>query len=315
MQNLSGDIPVFTTSSEEDIRHLVHSQHYDAIVVSSDYPMLERLRHFGYEGLLIYESQGFGPREEAALVIAAAAPVLQKHCDAVLLPTTAHLVDMFTDVCPWLKRFVFPNVLDTAGFHYVPNITPSNPVIAWIGRLEPNKNWRHFLDISFWMLQNRSDIRVWMFYDDTLSQPADKIQFEEKLIQLGMSTLLERFINVPHADMHYYFSMIGDSGGYLLSTSLVEGFGYAVAESMACRCPVLSSDSDGVRAFIDHNVTGKFYAQGNIMEAVLEGLDLMNNIPQRKSIRQQGLERINTLLAPDKYVHSFRHMLSTLGVV
>jgi glycosyltransferase involved in cell wall biosynthesis len=314
MQNLHGDIPVFMTSSEEDIKNLVNTHRYDAIVVSSDYLMLARLRMLGYPGMLIYESQGFGPHEEAMFIVAAATPYLQKFANAVLLPTTTHLVELFSSMCPWLDRYVFPNVLDTSVFHYVPNTSPASPVIAWIGRLEPNKNWRHFLDISYWMLQNRADLRIWMFYDDTLSQPEDRVQFENMITQLGMSSIVERFKNVPHANMPHYYSMIGDSGGYLLSTSLVEGFGYAVAEAMACRCPVLSSDSDGVRTFIDHNVTGKFYAQGNIMQAVLEGLDLMNNVPHRQSIRQKGLERIVNLLAPDKYVQSFRQMMDALGV-
>ncbi|KAF6577404.1 glycosyltransferase family 4 protein [Paenibacillus peoriae] len=314
MQNLNGDIPVFMTSSEEEIRMLVITNRYDAIIVSSDYPMLARLRMLGYQGILIYESQGFGSHEEAAWVVADAVPYLQRYANAVLLPNTTHLVQLFTNTCPWLNRYVFPNVLDTSVFNYVPNTPPTNPVIAWVGRLEPNKNWRHFIDISYWMLQNRADLRIWMFYDDTLSQPEDKIQFEKMLTQLGMSSVIERFQSVPHAQMPLYYSMIGDSGGYLLSTSLVEGFGYAVAEAMACRCPVLSSDSDGVRAFIDHNETGKFYQQGDILQAILQGLDLMNNVPQRESIRRKGLERIVSLLAPDKYVRSFRQMMNTLGV-
>ncbi|WP_425339298.1 glycosyltransferase family 4 protein [Paenibacillus maysiensis] len=314
MQNLHGDIPVFMTSSEGDIRSLIHTHCYDAIVVSSDYQMLAKLRMLGYRGVLIYESQGFGLHVEAALVVDEATPFLQRYANAVLLPTTTHLVELFSSMCPWLDRYVFPNVLDTSVFHYVSNTHPTSPVIAWIGRLEPNKNWRHFIDISYWMLQSRPDLRIWMFYDDTLSQPEDKIQFENMMTQLGLSSIVERFSNVPHAKMPLYYSMIGDSGGYLLSTSLVEGFGYAVAEAMACRCPVLSSDSDGVRAFIDHNVTGKFYAQGDILQAVLEGLDLMNNVPHRESIRQKGLTRIVDLLAPDKYVQSFRQMMNALGV-
>ncbi|WP_311083612.1 glycosyltransferase family 4 protein [Paenibacillus polymyxa] len=314
MQNLHGDIPVFMTSSEEEIRMLIMTHRYDAIIVSSDYPMLPRLRMLGYQGKLIYESQGFGPQEEAAWVVADAAPYLQNYADAVLLPDTTHLVNLFSTMCPWLNRYVFPNVLDTRVFNYVPNTPPASPVIAWVGRLEPNKNWRHFVDISYWMLQNRADLRIWMFYDDTLSQPEDKIQFENMLAQLGMSTIIERFKSVPHAKMPLYYSMVGDSGGYLLSTSLVEGFGYAVAEAMACRCPVLSSDSDGVRAFIDHNETGKFYQQGDILQAVIQGLELMNNVPHRESIRKKGRTRIVSLLAPDKYVRSFRRMMNTLGV-
>lgn len=137
MQNLQGDIPVFMTSSEEEIRKLVETHRYDAIIVSSDYPMLPRLRMLGYQGILIYESQGFGTHEEAAWVVADASPYLQNYADAVLLPDTTHLVQLFSSMCPWLDRYVFPNVLDTSVFNYVPNTPPVNPVIAWVGRLSP----------------------------------------------------------------------------------------------------------------------------------------------------------------------------------
>ncbi|MGP3783850.1 hypothetical protein [Paenibacillus sp. 1A_MP2] len=50
---------------------------------------------------------------------------------------------------------------------------------------------------------------------------------------------------------------------------------------MSCGCPVLSTDSDGVRSFITHNRTGKFYPIGNVNAAVSEAVDLMHNIQLR----------------------------------
>lgn len=38
------------------------------------------------------------------------------------------------------------------------------------------------------------------------------------------------FSNVSNEHMADYFSMIGDSGVFLCSTSKVEGFGYAIVE-------------------------------------------------------------------------------------
>jgi glycosyltransferase involved in cell wall biosynthesis len=90
-----------------------------------------------------------------------------------------------------------------------------------------------------------------------------------------------------------YFSMIGDSGGLYLSTSKVEGFGYAVIEAMSCRCPVLSSDSDGVKAFITHDHTGKFYGNGNIGSAVNQALELVNNLELRNQIISNALSHLS----------------------
>ncbi len=115
--------------------------------------------------------------------------------------------------------------------------------------------------------------------------------------------------------MPHYYSVIGESGGFfLLSSSVLEGFGYAVAEALSCRCPVLSTDSDGVRAFINHNSTGKFYPLGNIGQAVQEGLELMKNGPLRESIRMRGRSHIESLFSSDTYAAHFIGMLHRLGL-
>ncbi|MFM9280071.1 glycosyltransferase family 4 protein [Paenibacillus jiagnxiensis] len=316
VQNLmqKNDIPFFIASSDSDILNIVQHHLYDAIIVATDFHLLPKLRQAGYGGALIYESQGFGSREEAEITVTSAAPVLQSCCDGVLVPTTAYLVELFTRICPELRLFSIPNVLDTSSFHYVPNIPPSNPVVSWVGRLEPNKNWKHFLTISLLLRQRFPSLKLWMFYDDTLSQPEDRDQFEHWVNVYELSNILERLSNIPHHRMPHYYSMIGDSGGFLLSTSLLEGFGYAAAEAIICRCPVLSTDSDGVRAFIRHNETGKFYAHGNLDQAAAEGADLLTNFELRQHIRGQGRDIVATLLNVDSYVHSFRSMLHSVGV-
>ena len=98
----------------------------------------------------------------------------------------------------------------------------------------------------------------------------------------------------------------------LVSTSKAEGFGYAVAEAMSCRCPVLATDSDGVRHFIDHDVTGKFMT-ASVHDAVRQALDLMRNAPLRKSVIAQGEARIRTLFTPERYVSDLINVMRALG--
>lgn len=147
LQNNS-DTPIFTASSDEDIHHLIHTHHYDAIIATSDIAMPGRLRGLGYTGRIIFEAQGLGTRDQALETIQMAVPYLQAHCDAAVLPPTDHLLDMFIHICPWLHRFVIPNMLDTDTFAPILVDTPPYPVLAWVGRLEHNKNWREYLTIS-----------------------------------------------------------------------------------------------------------------------------------------------------------------------
>jgi glycosyltransferase involved in cell wall biosynthesis len=94
----------------------------------------------------------------------------------------------------------------------------------------------------------------------------------------------------------------------------VEGAPYSLLEAMSCRCPVLTTDSDGVRSSIIHNQTGKYYTLGNIDNAVREAKELMNNKAIRESIRSNALEHVKTHFSPDLYAQNFINMLKSLGV-
>lgn len=104
-------------------------------------------------------------------------------------------------------------------------------------------------------------------------------------------------------------SIIGDSGGLLLSTSILEGFGYAVAEAMLCRCPVLTTDSDGIRRLVIHNYTGKIYQRGQLDEAVNAALSLMHDPLLREEIRGNGERHIQTNLSSELYADRFLQMI------
>jgi len=310
----SSDTPIFTTSDDQEIRHILHAHRYDAIIVTSDIYMPGRLRALGYQGKIIFEAQGLGTREQARQTIEMAIPYLQAYCNAAVIPPTDHLLEMFIHICPWLHRFVIPNLLDTSTFSPVPVDTPPYPVLAWVGRLEHNKNWREYLMISKEIIQRKPEARLWLFHDPSLANPADDALFRQMLAEYGLADRIGIFVNVPHAEMPKFYSMVAASGGILLSTSIMEGFGYAVAEAISCGCPVLSTDSDGVRSFITHNFTGKFYPLGNTAAAVNEAIELMDNRELRTQIRNNGITHMSAAFSPDRYAVSFREMMTALSI-
>ncbi|WP_343221811.1 glycosyltransferase family 4 protein [Paenibacillus tritici] len=310
----SVSFPVFIAPQDEDIKAVLDTHHYDAIIVTSDYILMERLRRLGYGGILIYESQGLGTRDEARNLIIESVPYLQAFCNAVLLPPTDHLLELFIEICPWLQRYVIPNLVDVHTFRHIPGEKPVDPVIAWVGRLEPNKNWSEYLKIAHALRKHKSNLHLWMFHDPALASEEQKERFNEELYALGLDDRLIVFTNIPNQTMPLYYSSIAGSGGFLLSSSVTEGFGYAVAEAVCCSCPVLSTDSDGVRSFITHNITGKFYPIGNVEAAVNEGLELMDNIPLREAICYQGRQHMVTHFGFDQYAHSFREMMNSFAI-
>jgi glycosyltransferase involved in cell wall biosynthesis len=306
--------PIYVTNDDNRIKEIIKNGNYTAIVVGSDLVMLQRLRKLGYTDPLIYEVQGLGYNKEYAeeFLKKNAYPIINSACDAILYPKTPHLIKAFETHFPLKEKFSFHNCFNTTEFKYQILPKKEKPIIGWVGRLEENKNWRDFLLIGAKLIASNPSIQLWMFEDNTLSTKETRSEFEKKISELNLRPFLTIYANQPHSKMAEYFSIIGDSGGFLCSTSKVEGFGYAVLEAMVCRCPVLSSDSDGVRSFITHNVTGKFFELGNISHAVHEGKELLTNFQLRELIRQNGVEHIEKNFSPENYAVNFINMIKKL---
>lgn len=312
LQNIE-DIHTFVKTDDEQIRRLLQQEQYDVLVVTSNYYLLPRLRQMEFCKPIIFEAQGLGSKVLARQTLFDAIPYLTGSVDAVLYPQTPHLMQLFQEFYPSFKHFCFHNCIDSAQFTYQPHPKLPHPVIGWVGRLEANKNWRAFLEISQRLISVQPNLQIWMFEDTSMGD--ERALFEAALGQTKLYDHITRHSNVPNRQMRDYYSLIGDSGGFLLSTSVTEGFGYAMVEAMCCLCPVLCSDSDGVRSFLTPHVTGSMYGQGDITQAVQEGIYLLINPPRRELIRNQARQHIEKHFSPEAYGRNFVSMLSQLGLI
>ncbi|SFT29330.1 glycosyltransferase family 4 protein [Paenibacillus sp. BC26] len=315
LQNRDRTSDVHITDSDIAIKQLVDAGRYEAIVVTTDHKSLLRFRMLGYYGKLIYEIQGYGPKEDARQALTAASPVIEAHASALLNPRTPHIAAIFRELFPNKPQYHFNNGFDAAAFTYRPHhslLTDASPIMAWLGRMEDNKNWREFLQIGYHLSVTYPNLRLWMFHDPLLADPEEWQSFERLVGELGLSGRLTVRSNVPHSEMPDCFSIIGDSGGFLCATSKVEGAPYAVLEAMSCRCPVLTTDSDGVSHSIIHNRTGKYYTLGDIAEALKEARELMENTELRERIRTEAMSFVHVEFSPLKYGQHFLQMLQTI---
>jgi glycosyltransferase involved in cell wall biosynthesis len=306
------DAPIFITNKDENIAKIIADGHYTAIVVCSDINLLEKIRLYGYEGIVLYEVQGLGKNIEHAelFLINRAYSYVMKYASGILYPKTPHLLSSIQKSFPYKKKFSFHNPINTEIFKHYDLPKSEAPIIGWVGRLEENKNWKDFLRIGERFIQIYPNLKLWMFEDRTLAKPEEVGQFQLMVNELQIQDHLVTFENQPHHKMAEYFSKIGDSGGFICSTSVVEGFGYAVLEALSCRCPVLATDSDGVRSFITHNVTGKFYQHGNINDAQMQGVSLISNTDLRERIRTNGVEHVLKHFSLSEYADNFIEMLN-----
>ncbi|WP_338776610.1 glycosyltransferase family 4 protein [Metabacillus sp. FJAT-52054] len=307
------EAPLHIKSDENEIRSLIESNRFDAIVVTSDYLLLPKIRSWGYTGKLIFEIQGLGSQETARTVLTYAISYITPSANCILSSKTPHIMQMLGELYPGFPAYFMDNCFDAERFTHRTSAASVKPIIGWIGRLEDNKNWREFLLIAH-LFSNAFflDADFYMFEDHTLSAPEERAQFDALRNMLGLESKLTVLSNIPNQEMTEYFSRMADSGGFLCSTSKVEGFGYAIVEAMSCGCPVLSTNSDGVQSSIIHNVTGKFYTLGNIHEACLEGLELIQNKETRARIQASALAHIKEHFSNQKYSQSFLEMLCSI---
>lgn len=305
----------FITNNDKEIEEIINKGNYEVIIVCSDHSFLPRIRNLNFKGKLIYEVQGLGSFLEAEEVLRQAQPNVKGNADAILLPETPHLIRLIQKFYPLIKKYSFHNCIDTNMFSYKKtNRGENHPIIGWVGRIEENKNWKGFLEIGYELIKINPLIKLWMFIDSSLTDPSQEEQFKNILNQYKLNNNLNIHDNIPHQKMPEYYSLIRDSGGFLCSTSKVEGFGYAIVEAMSCRCPVLTTDSDGIKSFVLHDYTGKIYSHDNIQAAIKEATILLFNNPLREKISLNAQQYIYTHFTPEKYAKNFMNMLRDLGV-
>jgi glycosyltransferase involved in cell wall biosynthesis len=313
--NQSADTPVFYTTQPEEIQYILNYYSVDAIVLTSFYMQLELFRLVGFTKPIIFENQGLGPKEQAHQSLVHALPFINAHADALLYPRTPHIEASFSALYPHKLHFSFSNPFDIEHFRYRPSLQVPIPILAWIGRLDDNKNWRDFLRIASVVATFVPNVALWMFSDPALAEPGESEQLHAMTIELGLLQRITHYHNIPHAQMADYLSQVGDSGGLLCMTSKTEGAtAYAALEALSCRCPVVTTDSDGVRAAIIDEVTGLYYPHGDFAGGASQINRLISDASLQKKLIRNGEKQIRTEFSMEKYANHFAVMLRYLGI-
>ncbi len=301
----------FATNKDHEIQELIEKEKYDLIVVTLDYIFVSRLRGLGYKGKIIYDVQGFGTNINELLTNAR--EQIPTEVIGILSPNTPYLKNLIEHTFPMLKTFYFHNCINPHTFSFHETAKYHKKIIGWVGRIDQNKNWKYFLEIGAEVTKRDPTVELWMFEDPRSSIPKQRKQFKKWVNDLKLEKKLKLYSNVPHRKMANYYSIIGESGGFLCSTSKREGFGYVVLEAMCCRCPVLCTDSGGVKSFVFHNKTGKMIPLKNLPLAVNEAVHLLSDEKLRNELKTNALNYINKHFTPEQYRQNFLSMMKSIG--
>lgn len=301
---------IFVTNKDEEIQDIISRENYDLIVVILDYLFVSRLRRLGYKGKIVYDVQGFGTQIRELLETAK--EHITTEVDGILAPKTPHLEYLINQHFPTVKKFHFHNCINFSSFTY--RKLPKHPhkIIGWVGRIDQNKNWKLFLQLGAELMKEDSTIELWMFEDPRSATPQERKRFKKMVNNLNLKNNLKSHFNIPYEKMADYYSIIGDSGGFICSTSKKEGFGYAVLEAMCCNCPVLCTDSDGIKSFVFHNETGKIIPHNNLPVAINEAKKLLHDKKLQKELSTNALKYIQVNFTPSIFRENFLQLLYSI---
>ncbi|MGA7877617.1 MAG: glycosyltransferase, partial [Desulfoferrobacter sp.] len=163
---------------------------------------------------------------------------------------------------------------------------PEEPLVLWVGRLDPLKNWQAFVELASLIREQRA-VRFCLVGGEKAPQ-VDKDSLLEMLKERDLENVFQWLPSIPHAEMPMVFQRAGGSGGCLVSTSWAESFGLVALEAMACGCPVVVPDVIGLCDVVTEGETGLFYRSGAVKDAVPKILQLLDNGDLRRRLIQGG---------------------------
>lgn len=132
-----------------------------------------------------------------------------------------------------------PNLVDTSVFQYsgskdftkaFANLGPNTIPLIWVGRFDKGKGFRYFLRLLSTLPPEFTGFVVVSLEQDP-SRPSDFLSEAEAM---GVSSRIQMFSNLERSVVADLYRSARDMGGWYVSTSLMESFGYAVAEALTC---------------------------------------------------------------------------------
>lgn len=144
------------------------------------------------------------------------------------------------------RLVVIPNLVDSRLFSVEgsadffdldPNLRSSSfkPVV-WVGRFDKDKGYQYAVRA----LAQLDDDYLGIFVVSLEHDPMRIARFLSECDAMGVRDRIQLYMNLSQVEMANLFRSARDRGGVYASTSLMESFGYAIAESLACGLPCVS---------------------------------------------------------------------------
>lgn len=205
--------------------------------------------------------------------------VITKEIAALKLERIDHVVApskfMADQIAPLLpegdshKITTVPNLVDRRIFHprnkarhaFVYDFNGKIPLV-WLGRFDKGKSYRSFVRL----IGSLPDQYVGMLVTSMESEPQRAADFFGEVYAQEAQSRMTVLQNLPQPEIADLYRSVEASHGYLISTSLLESFGYTVAEAIATGLRVVAFDLPALREHPDPDGLVQFVDVGSVAE-------------------------------------------------
>ncbi len=300
---------VFVGADEKRFLQILKEGAYDVVSIIDSFEVFEWLEKANYAGRVVVELRSTYEHTLQKLVVMAG-----RRVDAILVPSHFQA----KNIQPFLPK----GFVGQVPIHVVPNFVPLDvfsptqvsvaadqpPIVCWIGRIDPHKNWPEFLEICQ-KLAGRAGIEFWMVGGGR-SDAARRDEFRKALGQDPDVAGRLRWWPILHSkSMPRLYSMVASSGGCLLLTSKCESFGFAALEAQACGCPVVSARVGALVEVVEDGKTGFLYSLGDIGDAARKVSTILDDPKTDRAFREEGPRLMRERFDPGDCLGKFAQAL------
>ncbi|MDG2306588.1 MAG: glycosyltransferase family 4 protein [Candidatus Binatia bacterium] len=209
-----------------------------------------------------------------------------------------------------LPSVVVPNPVDTKLFRFtLPDRPALAPMIGWVGRLEDQKNWRHFLEVAGAVARRRPQTEF-VVVGGLAAPEVVKREFRERVASLDLMGRLRWIPSLAYGRMPALYSALAASGGALVPTSSFEPFGMTVLEAQACRCPVVASRTGGLAELVVEGATGLGFEVDDTDGASRQVLRVLDDAGLRAAVINGASDAINARFAAEPVARAYVEAVS-----
>jgi L-malate glycosyltransferase len=174
-------------------------------------------------------------------------------------------------------------------------IQPEDFVIGFVGRFVPEKGLKTLFHAAA-KLGNKREKPNWKML--LLGRGPMQAELQELAGELGFADRLIQIESVPHADVYRYINLMSvlllpsettDEFKTLTASGWKEQFGHVLIEAMACRVPVIGSDSGEIPNVIDD--AGLVFPEGDVAQLTDRLTQLISDPDLAQAIGQKGYQR------------------------